>query len=178
MNRFDSKIEIIKGNPYVRPPDEVLQAIFQQAGRDKGPISVRGMLNGASFQQSLVKYMGDWRLYINGNMAKSAGFKFSGSIVAIVGREVKVALAFDSKPVTYPMVPQFKKALDGDRRAQAAYNKLTPGRQKEILRYLGFLKSEESLSRNIGRLLQHLRGEESDALYPLMHRKQNKKSDP
>src|SRR5262245_48774540 len=87
---FTSLIEVINGNPYVRPPDKALARVFKEAGKDKGPIPVRGKLNGTAFQQSLVRYQGDWRLYINGVMAKRAGIPFKGSIMAIVGKSVKV----------------------------------------------------------------------------------------
>lgn len=173
MTTFSTTISIINGNPYVRPPDEVLAIIFKQAGKEKTPIPVRGKLNGAEFQQSLVRYSGDFRLYINSSMAKKAGIKYTGSITAIVGRKVKIEIEFDPKPPTYPMIWQFKKALEKDKKAEKAYEALAPGRKKEILRYFSFMKTEEALQRNILRVLQHLRGEESDALYPLMHR--NKK---
>ena len=51
---FREKISIINGNPYVRPPDEALLSIFNQAGKKTGPISIKGTINSAPFQQSLV----------------------------------------------------------------------------------------------------------------------------
>lgn len=168
---FTTKIDIIGVNPFVRPPDEMLHEIFNDAGKDKSPIPVRGTINGVPFQQSLVRYQGDWRLYINNVMAKNSGLKYSGSISAIVGSQVQVRLEYDGEPVTYSMVPAFQEALDGDERARNAYDLLTPGRQKEILRYLSFMKTEASLRRNVDRILKHLRGEETDGLYVLMHRK-------
>lgn len=169
VSTFSAKIDLLGVNPFVRPPDDVLAALFTAAGKDKSPISVRGTINSAAFQQSLVRYQGDWRLYINGVMARNAGFKFS-NIVKIVGEQVTISLEYDPQPVAYGMVPEFQKALNADPNAQAAYYHLTQGRQKEILRYLTSLKSETALQRNIVRLMQHLRGEESDALYALMHR--------
>lgn len=172
MQSFSTVIDVVGVNPFVRPPDEVLNAIFEAAGSDKSPIPVRGTINGAAFQQSLVRWQGDWRLYINTVMARAAGFKFS-NIAKIVGEQVTMSVQYDPAPPTYTMLPELQKVLDVDQRAQAAYDQLTPGRKKEILRYLGSLKSKESLLRNIDRIMQHLRGEESDALYPLMHRKSN-----
>ncbi len=171
MNTFSATIFILNVNRYVRPPDKILSEIFKQAQKNKGPIPVRGKLNGAGFQQSLVRYQGDWRLYINGVMAKKSGLKYSGSVTAIVGQKVKVAVEFDPKPPKYPMVPEFRKVLDKDKKAKFAYSQLTAGRQKEILRYFSFMKNKESLLKNIERVIKHLRGKETDALYPLMHRK-------
>lgn len=167
---FAAKIDVIGVNPHIKLPDDVLQGIFKAAGKDKSPIRVRGTIDGAAFRQSLVRYQGDWRLYINSVMARAAGFKFS-NISQIVGQPVTISVEYDPQPVTYQMVPEFQKVLDSDAIAKAAYDQLTPGRQKEILRYLASLKSEVALQRNITRVMQHLRGEESDALYALMHRR-------
>ncbi len=65
MYSFNATLEIIVGNPFVCIPSEVLDKIFQQANKSKGPIPVRGTINSKPFQQTLVKYSGDWRLYIN-----------------------------------------------------------------------------------------------------------------
>lgn len=166
---FTAKIDVIGVNPFVRPPDATLHLIFAAASKNKSPIPVRGTINGAPFQQSLVRYQGDWRLYINGMMARAAGFNFS-NIGKIVGESVTINVEYDPAPIAYQMVPEFQQALVADPRAAAAYDQLTPGRQKEILRYLVSMKSEAALQRNIARVMQHLRGESSDALYALMHR--------
>jgi hypothetical protein len=172
MNKFTAKIEIIVGNPYVHVPPAVLKAIFKNFGKEKGQIPIRGKLNGAEFKQTLVRYMGDWRLYLNGVMLKNAGVDFkTGEIRFVVGKEVNVEVEFDSVSRKLPMHPKLKKALSKDKIAYDAYNELSPSRKHEILRYLGFMKSEESTDRNIIRIIKHLRNEETDALYPLMHRK-------
>jgi len=59
MLSFSAKIYIIsKINPVVDVSEDVLRTIFEQAGRSKGPIPVRGRLNGAEFIQTLIKYEG------------------------------------------------------------------------------------------------------------------------
>ena len=70
MITFKAKIDIIGINPYVLLPAKVLKSIFTQAGKDKGPISVKGTIDGHAYIQTLVKYSGHWRLYINGPMLK------------------------------------------------------------------------------------------------------------
>jgi hypothetical protein len=62
MQKFSATIYKIGINPVVDPPDGVMTAIFAAAGRRKGPIPVRGRLNGAEFVQTLVRYRGAWRL--------------------------------------------------------------------------------------------------------------------
>jgi len=59
--------------------------------------------------------------------------------------------------------PALAKALAADRKAKAAFDALSPSRRKELLRYLGNLKREESLTRNVRRTLRHLTGKKVDA---------------
>lgn len=65
---FKAEIKIIGINPYVLVPGPILQKIFKQAGRDKGPIPIKGTINKKPYRQTLVKYSGAWRLYINTTM--------------------------------------------------------------------------------------------------------------
>ena len=73
MESFTAKIYKIGVNPYMLLPLKVLKTLFVEAGKDKGPIPVRGTLNGKKFTQTLVKYSGKWRLYLNTPMRKAAG---------------------------------------------------------------------------------------------------------
>jgi hypothetical protein len=100
------------------------------------------------FIQNLVKYSGKWRLYLNGPMRKAAGKD--------VGDAIDIQIDFDSKPRTTPMHPKLKKAFKENLNAKKAFEKLSPSRQKEILRYINFLKSEESVDKNIQRAIAHL----------------------
>lgn len=161
MSRFSVTIKIINGNPYVRPPDEILDKVFQQAGKNKGYITVKGKLNNVSFQQGLVKYEGDWRLYVNGIMAKAAGLKFGKSISEIVGEKVKIEIEFDDSPPKYEMLDFLQIALERNPIAKANWEKLTQGRRKEVLRYFSWLKSDEAKKRNLEKLFQALSGKEA-----------------
>ena len=149
MTAFSSKIYKLGINPVLDPTEKVVEAIFGQAGRSKGPIPVFGTLNGAEFVQTLVKYKGKWRLYVNGEMLKASGLS--------VGDIAHVDLEYDPRERKVPVPPRFRTALDSDPNVAVAFEKLTPGRQKEILRYLGSLRSDSALERNIGRVLARLR---------------------
>jgi uncharacterized protein DUF1905 len=65
MERFTAKILKIGINPYVGLPEDVLNTLFRQADKNKGPIPVRGTLDGKRFKQTLVKYQGACGLYLN-----------------------------------------------------------------------------------------------------------------
>jgi uncharacterized protein YdeI (YjbR/CyaY-like superfamily) len=153
MKSFKSKIFIIGINPYVLLPSSVLKYIFQKAGKDKGAIPVQLKIGGKDFIQNLVKYSGKWRLYLNGPMRKTAGKD--------VGHTIDMQIDFDPIPRKTPMHLKLKKAFKEDPTARKAFQKLSPSRQKEILRYINFLKSEESVDKNVQRAISHLAGRQS-----------------
>ena len=152
MHIFSAKIFKIGINPYVLLPAAVLKEIFKQASKNKGPIPVRGELNGHAFIQTLVKYSGKWRLYLNGPMRKAAGID--------VGDKAEVKIEFDPGPREISMHPKLKAALEKNKKVKTAFSKLPPSRQKEILRYIGFLKTEETVDKNIKRAIGFLSGKE------------------
>jgi len=150
---FSAKIHIIGINPYVLLPQVVLKYIFQKSEKDKGAIPVQLKIGGKNFIQTLVKYSGKWRLYLNGPMRKAAGKD--------VGDTIEIQIDLDIKPRTTPIHPKLKKAFKENPTAKKIFEKLSPSRQKEILRYINFLKSEESVDKNIKRAISHLEGNQS-----------------
>lgn len=162
---FSAKVNIIGVNLYVLPPQEVLQTIFTQAKKDKGSIPIKGLINGKDFKQTLVKYAGNWRLYINTPMIKSTGVK--------IGDTAKFEITFDPIPRIEPMHPLFKKALDTNPKAKKTFETYSPSRQKEINRYLNALKAESSLLHNIDRIVRYLAGEKV-GYFVLLRNKDNR----
>ena len=162
MLRFSATIYKIGINPVVDPPDDVLLAIFEEAGRSKGPVPVRGTINGAEFIQTLVKYSGSWRLYINGPMLGESGLA--------VGDVAEIELEFDPRTRDVPVPPRLTAALKKNKQAKSSYDNLSPSRQKEICKYLASLKTQASIDKNIERIVRHLLGKETDAQHGLMRR--------
>ncbi|HVF46493.1 MAG TPA: YdeI/OmpD-associated family protein [Pyrinomonadaceae bacterium] len=148
MFSFSAAIYKLGINPVVDPPDDVMRPLFEQAGRDKGPIPVCGTLRGAEYVQTLVKFRGAWRLYINAGMLKASGLT--------VGDIANITIAHDRRPRKVPVPTILADMLAGDPLARAEWQKLSPSRQKEILRYIGALKSEPALIKNIDRVRAHL----------------------
>src|SRR5690606_5138220 len=139
-------------NPFVFVPAEVLDAIYVQAGKNKGKIPVRMKIEGHEFEQTLIKYSGHWRLYLNTPMRKAAGRE--------VGHTARFEVEFDPQERITPFHPKFKKALMESEEAERVYSSLSPSLQKEILRYLASLKTEESVDRNVLRAINFLLGKE------------------
>jgi hypothetical protein len=148
MQSFSAKILIIGVNPYVLLPAKVLKELFKRAGKDKGAIPVCGTLNGKKFIQTLVKYSGKWRLYLNTPMRKAAGID--------VGDMAAVQIEFDAKPRILSMHPKLNTALEKNKKAKESFEKLSPSYQKEIIRYINFLKTSASVDRNVKKAIQHL----------------------
>ena len=153
MKSFSAKIQIIGVNPFVLLPTAVLKDVFQKAGKDKGAIPIKIKIEKHDFIQNLVKYSGKWRLYLNGSMRKAA--------VKDVGDSIEIKIDFDPKRRTTPVHPKLKNAFKENKEAKAAFEKLSASRQKEILRYINVLKSEESVDKNIKRAISHLVGKQS-----------------
>lgn len=147
---FEAKIEMIGINPFVFLPDEVLQGVFAKAGKDKGPIPVKGYVNGDAFKQTLVKYAGAWRLYINTIMLKDSPKR--------IGEVIKISINYDPAPRIIEMHPKLASALKKSKTAKKVFDGLPPSTQKEIIRYISYLKSTEAVDRNISRAISFLLG--------------------
>lgn len=157
---FSSEIKIIGVNPYVLLPEEVLRELFMQAKKEKGMIPVKGKINNKEFKQTLVKYAGDWRLYLNTPMRTITNTN--------VGDTVKIEIVYDSVPRIESMHPEFAKILKKNPQAKTVFEKLSPSRQKEINRYLNNMKTEKSLQRNIDKVIRHLKGDKTVEYFVIM----------
>ena len=150
MHHFTAHLEIIVGNPFVFVPVTVLNQIFEVAKQRKGPIPVRGTINGKPYQQTLVRYAGDWRLYINMKMLHDSPRR--------IGESIEVAIEFDASDRTIAPHPKFTEALASNQAAKAVFDGLSPSKQKEIVRYIANLKTEASVERNVVRAVDFLLG--------------------
>jgi len=147
---FQATLEIIGINPFVSIPGDILHAIFKQAAKDKGHIPVTGTVNDTVYQQTLLKYRGLWRLYINASMLQNSPKR--------IGESIDVTITYDTADRTIKPHPQFIKALENNLEAKQSFNKLAPSMQKEMIRYIANLKTEQTRSRIIDRAINYLLG--------------------
>lgn len=152
MHSLKAKIEIIGINPYVLLPDNVLAAIFKEAGKDKGPIPIKGTVNDQPYIQTLIKYSGAWRLYINTTMLKNSPKR--------IGELISITVGFDPAERIIKPHPKLTEALKSNKEAKSAFDNLRPSAQLEIVRYISNLKSDESINRNVAKAINHLLGKE------------------
>lgn len=150
VTAFSAIIELIGINPFVFLPDEVLQAIFKQAGKSKSPIPVAGTVNAQPYRQTLLKYAGEWRLYINLEMLSRSPER--------IGEQIAVTIAFDPEERSVAAHPKFIKALEENQEAMEVFESLQPSLRKEIIRYISFLKTEKSIDNNISKAIDFLLG--------------------
>ncbi len=144
------ELGIIDGNPFVLLPPAVLDSLFEEAGRSKGPIPVCGTIDGRPYQQTLVKFSGAWRLYVNMKMLDDSPRR--------VGETIQVTVGFDPSDREIEPHPKLLAMLDANPAAGEVFNGLAPSRRKEIVRYIDALKTEQSIDRNVERALDFLLG--------------------
>lgn len=147
---FKAEIEIIGINPFVCVPEGILIAIFEQSGRTKGPIPISGTVNGKPYQQTLVRYQGAWRLYINTSMLAKSTKR--------IGEVIEVSIAFDLADRTIMPHDELVQALANNRQAKAVFDSLIPSLQNEIIRYINHLKTKESVTKNVQKAIDFLTG--------------------
>lgn len=147
-------MDIRDGNPFV-PVTAARAAKLQPDWRKSMPVLVT--VDGKPDPPWRINLMpagdGSFYLYLHGIVRKASA---TG-----VGDRVKVELEFDEAYRNGPMHPMpkwFQEALDGNAKARRAWNALIPSRQKEILRYFSWLKSDEARTRNMERALRVLSG--------------------
>lgn len=153
---FNSEIEIRDGNPYVYINKELARKIKSE-WRKPMPVIIK--VNGLPKEGWKINMMpvgdGSFYLYLHGYVRKVSNTK--------VGDKVKITLKFDSEYKNGPMHPMpdwFKNPLYKNAKAKKNWEALSPSRQKEILRYFSWIKSDEAKSRNIDRAMQVLSGKE------------------
>lgn len=153
--QFTQVIEIREGNPYVLVTKDQVEQL--QPNWHK-PMPVVIQVNGKPDDPWHINMMpagnGDFYLYLHGDVRKASN--------TIVGNVVTVDVRFDvdyhNGPL-HPMPDWFDTALNENIEARDNWGKLPPSRQKEVLRYFSWLKSDEAKQRNIDKAIAVLSGE-------------------
>ncbi len=151
MPRFKARLDIIGINPFIFVPEAVLLKLFKDAGKDKGHIPVCGTINGKPYDQTLLRYKGEWRLYINTMMLSNSPQR--------IGEIIDVTIEYDSRDRTLQPHPDLIKALSQNKQAKTVFEALSPSLKKEIMRYISALKTSESRQKNIKLAIGFLLGE-------------------
>ena len=142
-------------NPYVLVKAEDSSKLIPDWRR---PMPVLVQVNGRPTDPWHINMMpmgdGNFYLYLHGDMRKTSNTR--------VGDIVDVSIWFDRGYRNGPqhtMPVKLKKSLTENAEAENNWFKLSPSRQKEVLRYLANIKSDDVRDRNIERVMYVLSGE-------------------
>jgi hypothetical protein len=143
---FKAKIYKVGINPCVDVPKK----ITGQLQAHKGYIPIKGTINNHSFTKNLVPVKdAPYRLYTDMIMLKGSGMA--------VGKTASFVIEQDSvkKKKDVPFHSALKKVLQ-QKKLLAAFESLTRARRNDILKYLHQVKTEETLQRNIAKVIAQL----------------------
>jgi hypothetical protein len=147
---FSARIEKVGINPFVSIPPEV-SLFFTR----RGYIPVKGTLNATPIKATLVPVGGGaHRLYINTAMRHAAKVG--------VGDTIHLRLEIDAEPRFLPVPEQFRRALQKNERAKAAFASMTPSHRNKHLAYLNSLKTPAAPERNIRKVIDSMTEQEID----------------
>lgn len=156
MQTFKAKIYKTGINAAVDVPPEVTEDMVAE----KGYIRIRGTINGFDFTQTLVPVKdASYRLFVNIPMLKGGKCEIGNTA------EFAIAQDFTKKEDYYPMLPQLEKRLKAEK-LTGAFDALTPSRKKDILKYLGYIKTEATLQKNIDKVILQLYEKKTDVRVP------------
>jgi len=118
--------------------------------KDKGYIRVKGTVNGFAFTKSLVPVKhGPYRLFVNMITLKGAH--------ANVGDEANFVIEQDKpkRRQEYPMTSDLKVALQKNHLTKQ-FEGLTIARKRDVLKYLNQVKTQETIDRNVNKVIKQL----------------------
>lgn len=154
--QFTAKIYKIGINWAVDVPPE----ISAQMQTEKGYIRIKGQLNGFDFIQTLVPVKnGPYRLFVNLIMMKG-GKTALGEIAAFT-----IAQNHTIVEQIYPM-PEILADELTKHQLHDQFNLLSAARRKDVFKYLSYLKTEETIKKNIDKLIIQLHNKDKNARIP------------
>lgn len=134
--------------------------ISKNLEKEKGYIRVKGTINTFEFKQTLVPVKdAEYRLFVNGKMMKG-GRTALGKIANFSIEQNTTDLAKE-----YPVPALLKKTLKGENLSKD-FKALSATRIKDILKYLFYIKTEETMKKNINKVIFQLRNKEKNVRIP------------
>lgn len=146
IHHFKAKIYKVGINAVVDVPARITKSMKP----DKGYMKVKGIINGFDFKTTLVPVKdAPHRLFVNMIMLKG------GNTAVDKTASFSIEQYFATVKKEYPMLPAVKKQLK-ENNLLKKFEQLTGSRKKDILRYLANIKTEETLQKNIDKLIRQL----------------------
>lgn len=156
MINFKAKIYKVGINTCVDVPISVTQKMTAT----KGYIKVKGTINDFYFTKTLVPVKeSPYRLFVNILMLKGSESK--------IGDTINFSIEQDFKKVKkdYPMPPALRKQLK-EKKLLKDFNDLAVSRKLDILKYLSYIKTDDTLQKNISKIIGKLEAKEKTIRIP------------
>ena len=115
----------------------------------KARVPVRGTINGFAYRSSLMPMGGCHMMAVNKTMREGAKAK-AGDVVDIV-------MERDNAERTVEAPPELKKELARHKKAQEHWEKLAFTHKKEMVRWIGEAKQEETRQRRLAKVVDVLK---------------------
>jgi hypothetical protein len=115
----------------------------------KGQAKVKGTIDRAAFRSTLLP-RGDGTHYLVVNRA------LRDQIGVSAGGTVRVTLERDAEPRAVSLAPDFKRALNRNRAAKAAYEKMAYSHQKAYVEWIDEARREDTRARRIEAAVKRL----------------------
>jgi uncharacterized protein DUF1905 len=148
MQVFSAPIIKLGINACLNVPEKIVKSLLAAARKKSAPVQVKCVLNGVDFDANVVRYSGDWRLYLNLVTRKAAGCD--------IGDKVKIQLTYDPSVRMPPMPEPFRQAVRGNSDLQKAWRLRPSAKRREILQSLNDKKSDAELAPDITKTIELL----------------------
>ncbi|TRX48060.1 DUF1905 domain-containing protein [Fulvivirga sp. M361] len=156
QHKFQAKIYKVGINWCVDVPAE----ITHQMTSEKGHIKIKGTINDFRFAKNLVPVKNKpYRLFVNSIMMKAG----KTALDQTASFNIEVDTHKDIKE--YPMPALLREKLEKEN-LRDDFNSLTGSRKKDILKYLSYIKKEETLLKNIDKLIRQIKNKEKNVRIP------------
>jgi hypothetical protein len=150
MIQFKAKIYKVGINSCVDVP----VAVTTNMVRVKGYIKVKGTIHGFNFTKTLIPVKeGPFRLYVNMAMLKGSESKVGDRVTCVIEED------FSKVKKDYPEPPSLRQHLK-ERKLEQEFDNLTAFRKADILKYLSRIKNDDTLRKNIAKLIAKLEAKE------------------
>lgn len=145
---FSAPIVRLGINACLNVPEKIVKSLLAAAGKKSAPVQVKCVLNGVDFDANVVRYSGDWRLYLNLATRRAAGCD--------IGDKVRIHLAHDPSSRMPPIPEPFRQALRDDSNLQKVWRLRPSAKRREILQSLNDKKNDAELARGIAETIELL----------------------
>jgi hypothetical protein len=146
MQRFTATLEPVSqgGLFVVVPADVATRADLVHGAR------VRGTVEGVAYRSALMKYGGVFHMGVHKATAAAAGVR--------AGSRVELTIELDDEPLPTDALPDdLARALAGDAKASAAWERLAPSHRREHVKHVLEAKKPETRARRVERVVATLR---------------------